>query len=1006
MSGERNFKIRSDREAVQTAGTNELSTGLATLASGLGPNVTDKIAATANFVNATSQHAGILGTYLLNQDNNLWLLAKENPITATASAVATAAAIAYGLHTKWANDKIKGSYQLPIFDNIRDYFNAIAIAGITGEESIDKTGDKGYIPSLYYNYNCYNNNDDKNDINIPVEFVLRAVKFIKNINENYDKMVTKNSILSIFNQIEGNSILGKIRTEVFGEFENIIPTLEPTYYGRTLPKNNQVLALENDKNIKIFKKIFVKEIEYKISSYVGTSFDIKPNELTEDIVKELYTLLSKEINDIKECTPLKKHIKFEDFSKAIKDIKSYDNIYLNDYISNVIESTFEKIQKLIKNKANQCYEMGYIYGESKPDDAKKTIDLYLSYYHDSLDCLIFDYFFEILDDNGKKIKHSSELSSTEVVARNLFLSGLNTEKLRINMKKNEDGKPFLLNWIPAKFMHLENNVISKITLYDICTCYLFDIFENEPQRETKKIIDVILNNELKKINAKCEKYISEHKNLLPEKVAVAVFDNNNKINKTLASNKIVEWLKAPITHEVKPVIPHKYLDEDYDDKASDQFGALKPSEWIYERGVYKKYDNNTKRYVPWNPNVKNEADRNKMEEEFHDNQCAALNTINDDKCNKILKQIIESPSPNFTSINEIINKDNFVSDINAGNIYKIHPKLALQLLKILGYKLIINYTPTGERITSIESFTNWFNRFLIQSEDEELQKLAEHIKNGLHHNVKVFLQLLIKTVNDKSTIFGNDIKYTPIINIDGFNEFANYNEALGIKKLKRNNDIMPEKNYRKILSEYKNIGYDKFARGIELNNIFNELQYGLDGIAGSDSFANLALDLSGYDENNPPVRYTGGSKYQRSGGSNYNSSQNLVVIWADLDQKLSDAGINISQTDKNVIETLLAKAIDENEKGIKLLKSIDKYRMAANQKNLLKGDISLEDILNQADELGDDFNNSVEKTTELFDEIQIRIDLLKNKYLSKESDHEYPSILDINADNPIYYNKI
>ncbi len=611
--------------------------------------------------------------------------------------------------------------QLQILNHLRPYLRAIYNVNPDISRPIDLFGNSQYEVARYMLNKCYGEVYTNNDV--AANFMCALTLFAQDV-KKYDLPLKAESPVGLITLTTRNhgfidfytpNVGGLLQKAIQEELDSVIQNNIPIYDNKYKGESNLTLTAK----ITLLPE-FVNSVMANLIDKINTNQIIRNLPECQEFIYKIDDLArlgdSLEIDIVKNYMGTRQYIK--DLEANFKP--SVDNE------RELIEKLFSTIVKEINKIASKCFEIPYLTYASS-NEVRGLIDTIRTKDIDQTDLDIFFTLFSVI---YKKGSQDVLLNNAQAVKQ---LNSSILPSVRINMKKlpNTRSLYMLENWLPTvpigSFIYFSN--VGRFTVNDqeqnsvkdyFSTIMLtkdyygkfqqpFDDLVLFSQNDYKQISQCIAPTSVKSdvnvktrllqfISGKSEEKAGEKSKYL----GTVLFDNNN-------------------AEEAKVL------------RASYNGWKLNKSTGTYEKNVNGKM-------VALDPSVDTES--------FYVSQCEAL-SLDEMTCTQLMEKILVDDSSS-KSIADILNEVNFASAIANGKMRDVHPKLAKKILKNLGFKEIQFTTRLGTKVNIIEPYQNWLNRFVKSNKD--LAGLYEILNSESGAELRLFLKLLIKAVNDEKTM--------------------------------------------------------------------------------------------------------------------------------------------------------------------------------------------------------------------------------------------------------------
>lgn len=612
--------------------------------------------------------------------------------------------------------------QLEILDHLRPYLRAIYNVSPDTSRQIDFTTDNYSVARFMLN-KCFLPTINDNDI--VANFLISLKDFATNI-AKYDEPLKLNSPIGVLTNSNKNGKYLDLTTRGYGLLHQAIFDV----YNEYIASGESYVNYFEDKsrgnltnqNKFVITEDFINSVLDKLDELIQGSPILKNDLRCTDFILNVNRINAKELGEISIIIN-----RFESEEGPI-DLEVIDN--------EIFTKLFDTIVRKINSIAGKCFEIPYFtYGNN--ENVRKLIDKIRTQDVERDDLDIFFLFFSIIYNDGTKDTIISNVSSLQK------LDSSKLSKTRINLKKElaETYTPFplIFRWLPI--------VTGNIYLY--YSDFKGDRLAKDP--EPYSVLDFFM-----------EKYYG---NKHPWDVDLESFKNSYEVlplqvclkegvvkssrerelgTKVDAKTKLLNFISGKT--DEKPGSKEKYVGTVmFDNNTDKEVKILRASYngWKYNKstGKYELHLESNGKMIEFDPNAN--------VEEFYASQCRALGDDDDMTCTQLMEKILLDDNSS-ESIKDILYSVDFASSFANGRMKDIHPKLAKKILKNLGFKEIQFTTKLGTRVNLIEPYQNWLNRFVRTNKD--LKDLYETLVSEGGEELRLFLKLLVKAVNDEKTM--------------------------------------------------------------------------------------------------------------------------------------------------------------------------------------------------------------------------------------------------------------
>lgn len=615
--------------------------------------------------------------------------------------------------------------QLEILDHLRPYLRAIYNVSPDTSRQIDFTTDEYSVARFMLN-KCFYSSANDNDI--VANFLISLRNFALNI-AKYDAPLKLNSPVGVLTSSIKNGKLLNLDERDVGLLQQAIVDIYNEYL-----KTGKKVYSENASKDNLFNKIkftlnedLVNDILDKLDKLIQESPIFKNDLRCNDFILEVNKISASELGEI-----------FIEYQFDIEEIQ--EPVDTNIVNSQLLTKLFNKIVKNMNLIASKCFEIPYLtYGNN--ENVRNLIDKIRTQDVEKDDLDIFFLFFSIIYNDGEKDVRISNVSDLQQLDSSKLIS------TRINLKKAtiETYTPFPLIeiWLPVvtgnvylNYNTLRGDKLAKDTHLDSVKEFFLNKYLGNKyvwDSELDKFENYGIGLSFGKSLETCLKpvLISE-----PSKIEKSV--------ETDVKTKLLKFISGKT--DEKSGSKEKYFGTVMFDNNTDKEAKILRASyngWKYNKstGKYEKFSESNGKMIEFDPNVNVDV--------FYASQCRALGDEEQLTCTQLMEKILMDDSSS-SSIKSILNEANFSGSFASGRMRDIHPKLAKKILKNLGFKEVQFTTKVGTRVNLIEPYQNWLNRFV--KTNKELKDLYETLVSESGEELRLFLKLLVKAVNDEKTM--------------------------------------------------------------------------------------------------------------------------------------------------------------------------------------------------------------------------------------------------------------
>ncbi len=616
--------------------------------------------------------------------------------------------------------------QLEILDHLRPYLRAIYNVSPNTSTDIDLFSSDNYAVARFMLNKCFNST--VSDIDILPQFLLSLREFAINISK-YDAPL---KFTSPIGALTWNTRIGKyinLADAATGHIQSSIVAVMNEYF--------------------INNEYYLEDIPLKLSTanYAVNHEYVLTDSFVNEVIDELNTVINQSdvIKNTPNCSEFLTKIQQLDASKIGK-ISFIINKTLNDETGldskmingELMTKLFDAIVKNINLIAGKCFEIPYLtYGNN--EKVRALIEKIRTQDVEKDDLDIFFLFFSVVYNDGKKDTIITNASS---------LKTLDSSKLpstRINLKKIS-AETYVTDYLICRWLP---TVLPETKIY-LNYGFTDTILENQEPYVVKAFFFTEYNGSQHTFDAELDIFksgLGSAQNSLQTCLKHNDFSPKESLErgvKTDIKTKLLNFISGKMVGKEGP--SEKYVGTLMFDNNNDKENRILRASyngWKYNKstGKYEKFYEASGKMIEYDPNAN--AD------EFFVSQCKALGDKDEMSCTQLMEKILMDDNSS-SSIKELLSDSEFYTGYINGRMRDIHPKLAKKILKNLGFKEVQFTTKLGTRVNLIEPYQNWLNRFVRTN--KELKGLYDNLVSEGGEELRLFLKLLVKAVNDEKTM--------------------------------------------------------------------------------------------------------------------------------------------------------------------------------------------------------------------------------------------------------------